>query len=660
MQEKAIEVALNTPDIALIQGPPGTGKTTVIAAILERLNEMADKRGASVKGQVLLTGFQHDAVENMIERLSLNSIPVPKFGKRSGANEDDFSVFERNLNDWCAKLATEIRELNPQIAEIEQETEIKNLCLQYIQVPTRALAASLVSKIAALGVAMLGADGVRRADNLVKNLMREEKLNNDSSQWLDAARRLRVRYESFSDDGPERSADTLDDLSDILEENERKLLDKASLWRSEDGAPPFLKELEELKRALLARFAAPPIFRVEKQNDEVIALVEFAIQRIKTEGHSAKDKKSAALTEFLAELESNPYGMMNAVSDYSFAFAATCQQSVNRGMQIQKGIKGRDVNENQKEMEYEFVIVDEAARVSPRDLMVPMAQGKRIILVGDHRQLPHIIDDEVASQMEMGETGQEETDWLEKSMFQYLFSTRLKTLEETDGIIRRVTLDRQYRMHPLLGDFISRNFYERFDPTEKFGSGRAANDFVHNLPNTNGKPAVWIDLLAQKGRHQKSGTSWTRPAEATAIVRQLQSWMASEEGKNLSFGVISFYKAQAELIEKQLGNITDDSKKLRIGTVDSFQGMEFDVVFLSMVRTLPQNWKVKDNDREKQARSLFGHLCLYNRLNVSMSRQKKLLVVVGDSSLLKSDLAVDFVPGLVDFLKLCQEQGAVL
>ncbi len=47
-------------------------------------------------------------------------------------------------------------------------------------------------------------------------------------------------------------------------------------------------------------------------------------------------------------------------------------------------------------MEYEFVIVDEAARVSPRDLMVPMAQGKRIILVGDHRQLPHIVDDDVA------------------------------------------------------------------------------------------------------------------------------------------------------------------------------------------------------------------------------------------------------------------------
>lgn len=245
-------------------------------------------------------------------------------------------------------------------------------------------------------------------------------------------------------------------------------------------------------------------------------------------------------------------------------------------------------------------------------------------------------------------------------MFQYLFSERLKTLEENDNLTRRVTLNTQYRMHPLLGDFISRNFYERFDPTEKFGSGRPASDFTHNLPDTDGKSAVWMDVPAEKGKHQRSGTSWTRPAEATAIARQLQEWMNSDAGKNLSFGVISFYKAQAELIKKLLGAITDDDKKLRIGTVDSFQGMEFDVVFLSMVRTLPQSWKPKNDDREKQARTLFGHLCLYNRLNVSMSRQKKLLVVAGDTDLLQINLAADFAPGLVDFHKLCQEQGVIL
>ena len=63
---------------------------------------------------------------------------------------------------------------------------------------------------------------------------------------------------------------------------------------------------------------------------------------------------------------------------------------------------------------------------------------------------------------------------------------------------------------------------------------------------------------------------------------------------------------------------------------------------------------------EMEARISFGHLCLYNRLNVSMSRQKKLLIVAGDSGLLQNDLAKEFIPGLVDFLKLCQTEGRIL
>jgi len=62
---------LNTPDIALVQGPPGTGKTTVVTAILERLNEEYDKT-KSIRGQILVSGFQHDAVENIVARLSVS------------------------------------------------------------------------------------------------------------------------------------------------------------------------------------------------------------------------------------------------------------------------------------------------------------------------------------------------------------------------------------------------------------------------------------------------------------------------------------------------------------------------------------------------------------------------------------------------------------
>jgi len=655
-QEEAIEAALTTPDILLIQGPPGTGKTTVIAAILERLNEMADKRQKDIKGQVLLTGFQHDAVENMIDGKSLNGIPIPKFGKRSGADKDDFDDFNRYLIKWCSETAEELGEKDKNINKVTEEKEIKNLSLQYFRAPTRSLAVNLAKRIASLDLSVIGQELSRRAENTAQRLSQEETISAESNTLLKAVRRLRVRPESFADDGPDQAADALEDLKDKINKNEQALLDQASSWCDNNKEPPFLKDLAELKKRLLIRFTPVAEYRVEKQRDEILALADEAIKRIQEAGFSAKDKKAAALAEFRAELE-NPYGMIDALSDYSYAFAATCQQSVGKLMQAQKGIKNDD-------MEFDVVIVDEAARVSPRDLMIPMAQGKRIILVGDHRQLPHIIEDEVARKMEEGETGEEESKWLKKSMFEYLFAERLKELEQKDSTITRyITLDTQYRMHPILGDFISDNFYKE---SERFSSGRLESDsgFIHNLLGTDNKPAIWLDVPASKGICEPSGTSKIRSAEAAAIAKQLQAWMNSKEGERLTFGVISFYKAQADLIKEYINktdkDALDDDEKLRVGTVDSFQGREFDVVFLSMVRILQENWKPNTEDREKQSRKAFGHLCLYNRLNVSMSRQKRLLVVAGDSGSLKNDLARDFIPGLVNFYELCREKGKVL
>lgn len=656
-QEEAVRVALNTPDIALIQGPPGTGKTTVIQAILERLNEESDKKTRN-KGMVLLTGFQHDAVENMIERLSINSLPVPKFGKRSGSQEDEFTRFQQRMEEWCHDKAQKIRKAHHNLPILEKETDISDLGIQYLLAPSRELALLIVERILDLGIEILKKDVFEQAQLLLKQLQENDNALNTEARIINIIRGLRCKPESFVDDGADKASEVLEKLDKHLAENEKKILKTAADWY--DGAAlSFLPDLEKLKKELLVKFTMPPVFTVEKNNAEVVDLVKKAINAIRNNGLTAKDHKAVALLDFLADLESNPYGMIDAVADYSFAFSATCQQCVNRIMQVQKGIDGNNI---EAKMEYEYVIVDEAARVSPRDLLIPMAQGKKIILVGDHRQLPHIIDEEVAKEMEAGESHLTEAEWLKKSMFQYLFSERLKALEEQDPEHpRRVTLDKQYRMHPVLGDFISRNFYERFDPSEKFGSGLGADKFDHMLPGVEHKPAVWLDVPAVKGAHSRQGTSWIRHAEAMAIASQLKEWMESEHGKDLSYGVISFYKAQADLIRNQF-NEQFDTSKLRIGTVDSFQGMEFDVVFLSMVRTMPESIKkeVTQDNKEKAARRLFGHLCLYNRLNVSMSRQKKLLVVVGDHELLSNSLASEFIPGLVDFYDLCKNEGVVL
>lgn len=80
-QKKAIKIALNISDIAIIQGPPGTGKTTVINAICERLFEEYPK-DKNIKGQILLCAQGHDATNNARERIKVGGLPTFKFGAK--------------------------------------------------------------------------------------------------------------------------------------------------------------------------------------------------------------------------------------------------------------------------------------------------------------------------------------------------------------------------------------------------------------------------------------------------------------------------------------------------------------------------------------------------------------------------------------------------
>jgi superfamily I DNA and/or RNA helicase len=316
-----------------------------------------------------------------------------------------------------------------------------------------------------------------------------------------------------------------------------------------------------------------------------------------------------------------------------------------------------------------------------------MAQAeKRIILVGDHRQLPHIVDEDVVRTVEekLGSKEKTESDYVRESMFSYLKSRLLKLdLDQGYNRGRVVTLDAQYRTHPLLGNFVSRNFYDKHK--EGYKSPLGAEYFYQRLPDINGKAAVWIDVQNNQGGEVRlDNGSRKREAEAQVIAEYVNKWIGAEEGSGLSFGVISFYKAQEYAVYEALQKygitnraqdgtwlicqeyrfLENDEERLRIGTVDAFQGMEFDIVFLSIVRTQEPKrlagYIKKEGDYEKVKRGVFGHLMSENRLCVSMSRQKKVLVIVGDGVLANTQIAVDAVPVLKNFYDLCHEQGVIL
>lgn len=288
--------------------------------------------------------------------------------------------------------------------------------------------------------------------------------------------------------------------------------------------------------------------------------------------------------------------------------------------------------------------------------------------------MPHIYDEEIFQALR--DEGQLENEGdIKTSMFEHLWM-KAKELEKSDGIKRAVTLDAQYRMHPTLGNFVSQNFYEPHE--QAFRSPRPASDFVQPISST---PVRWVNIPASRGRDLRSSSrSLYRTCEIDYIAETLNNYLEDSRNDKLTFGVISFYRAQAQAIKQRL---KDFGSRVRIGTVDEFQGMEFDVIFLSVVRSgkdfsdidfdflenPPLSSDKESFDEYKKicdevGRKIYGFLNVENRLCVALSRQKRLLIVVGDADMFRGNtsarIAKICVPAMYHLYKLCESEGSVV
>lgn len=672
IQEEAIRVALNTPDIALIQGPPGTGKTTVIRAIIERLNEIADT-SAGLSGDFLVTGFQHDAVENAIAKLDVNDLPAIKFGRRRGG-VDGYEEAEARIDRWRQEKAEAIRGHFAAVPRSAAERRLKEILHAYVLAPgDLAQTINLLDEVSTLVRGQISPQLENELGQLRNDFECFTRVSRPEDPQLHrivrAIRALRCTPTSFADDGPRTAGAAMATLSNDLNDSSRQLLERSSNWLSRE-VPPFLDELSRLRQRLLTDYVPPPrIAAVPHVRRDVAGMLSRVRDDLESHFRRSRSAPDVASAEFLDQLENNPEAVRTAIIAYTPVYAATCQQAASYRIADAKG--GANI-------EYDTVLVDEAARSNPLDLFIPMVQARRrVILVGDHRQLPHIIDTAIQRELETnlasdGETAAAKTTRaIEESLFERLFR-QLQTREQRDRVRRTVTLDKQYRMHPRLGHFVSEQFYPSH---EQFGSGLPAADFAHDLPKYTNCYAAWVNVPFERGR-ERSGQSKSRPIEAEVIARELKYLIDSEAARHLTFGVITFYSAQVPVLGKHLtavGLMTPldrgryriaeayrdlrlpDGKvveRLRVGTVDAFQGKEFDVVLLSMVRSNQDR-----DETEKDRRSKYGHLMSPNRLCVSMSRQKCLLIVFGDEAMLSAPHAAEAIKPLVAFLEFSRLEG---
>lgn len=263
-----------------------------------------------------------------------------------------------------------------------------------------------------------------------------------------------------------------------------------------------------------------------------------------------------------------------------------------------------------REIVFDTVIVDEAGRATLSELLVPCIKARKLILVGDHKQLAPVIDDDVLEKIK-------DRDEAKTSFFQRLFE-RIQNAGRPNLLH---TLNHNYRSARSICNLYNIPFYNgELKTTDAVNAQKK-----HSLSFRSS--VVWYDtgMLSDKEEEQE-GTGKINRCNASVIertLRRIQSEMKNC-GTNYDIGIITPYKAQAAALRKKLAvkkNFPECS--IDIGTVDSFQGSDRDIIIYDCVRSVKVKGKAK-----------IDFIADEKRLNVSLSRAKKLLIIVGDMDFL--------------------------
>jgi serine/threonine protein kinase len=290
------------------------------------------------------------------------------------------------------------------------------------------------------------------------------------------------------------------------------------------------------------------------------------------------------------------------------------------------GIGQRHIGISQNQ--YDWVIIDEAARSIASELAIAMQVGKRILLVGDHHQLPplYTTPHKKALARKLGIVSNDiDLDELLQSDFARAF-------ESEYGKKTGAKLLTQYRMAEPIGSLVSDCFYKG---ELKTGSREIPNIY-QGLPKATRNFVSWLDTstLGKAAHHQKDpkGSSIANNAEVDSIIKLLKQMESNEsllkslrcvvDDNEPAIGVICMYAEQKKRLRRKfVEQHWDEAFKslVRIDTVDSYQGKENRIVIVSITRSI--------GDQST------GFLRSPNRINVAISRAMDRLIIVGNTDM---------------------------
>jgi len=278
-----------------------------------------------------------------------------------------------------------------------------------------------------------------------------------------------------------------------------------------------------------------------------------------------------------------------------------------------------------KEKVFDLVVIDEAGFTPANNVLPLMCMSPRLVLAGDHHQLPPVVQTQEAKNL-----------GLDKSIFE-LLAGRMKN--------NVVLLETQYRSNSLISGWSNQHFYESKLNSFKKNSDILVNDLLSHNNNRKLKnnilttsPLLYVDTSDMDWEEDiEDEDSISNCAEAVFVSELVDKFIALGVDQS-SVGVIAPYWSQIALIRSLVWEEAG-LREIEIRTVDGFQGREKEVIILSLVRS---------NDT-----SDIGFLAETRRINVSVTRAKRACVIVGDSGTLNTD------PGLTSLHEYCRKIDAL-
>lgn len=274
-----------------------------------------------------------------------------------------------------------------------------------------------------------------------------------------------------------------------------------------------------------------------------------------------------------------------------------------------------------KNRRFSTVFIDEAAQALEPACWIPIIKADKVVMAGDHCQLPPTVKSKDAEKAGLGFT---------------LFEKIIANFEKDNFHDFYTMLEVQYRMNRMIMEFSNQQFYHGNLKADESVANHKLSGAIENLNEENqllSQPFDWIDTagcgFAEK--QDDESASLSNPEEAqilithlTALYENLQSLTSTPPSgvrESVSIGIISPYKAQVNLLNELLA-VSPLKDVARANTIDSFQGQERDIIYISLVRS---------NEKGE-----IGFLRDTRRMNVAMTRAKKKLVMIGDSATLSN------------------------